>query len=153
MNQIRETTASVSSKICFLSVYSTRESGWRRGRNLLYNEPDGVVVHPLSVKFLWLLQFEPQPEQTERRNDPKAQHDSPRRSQMVLGENQNQDHWNERSDNVSKVDLEIGEHDKPPISMPFFEFSRALSGCNTSSGILPSDPDAHEESIRGQRGE
>lgn len=107
-------------------------------------------MHALAVEFLRLLQLDPQIHQTERRDHPQPESNTPRRTKVILGEDQDQDHRRESGDNVSGIDLKVCKHNKPAIPMATLEFTRALGGGDRAGRILATNANSQKESIRGQ---
>ena len=55
---------------------------------------------------------------------------------MVVRASQDYNHRYERGGNEPDVYLDIGEHDKPPIPMPLFQFASALRTGYTASRVF-----------------
>jgi hypothetical protein len=110
-------------------------------------------VHALTVKFLGLVQFESEIEQAQWRDDAETQGHTPGRTQVVLGENQDQDHGRQSRSNETEIDLQIGEHDEPAVPVALFQFAAALGCGNRPGGILSSNTNTQEEAIGGKGSE
>lgn len=96
--------------------------------SLLDDQPNRVFVHPFPVELLRFLQLQPQVEQAEGRDDTQTQSHTPRSTEVVLSEDQNQDHGDQVRDDETGVDLEVGEHDEPAVAMALLELAGALCG-------------------------
>lgn len=110
-------------------------------------------MHALAVKFLGLVQFESEIEQAQWRDDAETQGHAPSRAQVVLSENQDQDHGRQSRSNETEIDLQIGEHNEPAVPVALFQFAAALGCGNRPGGILSSNTNAQEEAIGGKGSE
>lgn len=108
-------------------------------------------MHTLPVKLLRLLQFEPQVEQAERRNHAKAQGDTPDSAQVVLGEDQDDDHGHQAGQYEAQVDHKVREEDEPAVALTLGQLPGAFGGRDGAGRILTTDTDTQEEPVRGQR--
>lgn len=57
----------------------------------------------------------------------------------------------EMSGNSPQVDLDVGKQDEPPVPRATLQFTRALCATHTASGILSTNADTKEETVRGER--
>lgn len=55
---------------------------------------------------------------------------------MGVGARQDNDHGNKGRGNESNIDLNVGEHDEPSVSMPFLELSGTFGACDTASWVF-----------------
>jgi hypothetical protein len=72
----------------------------------------------LLRKGFWFLQFETQVHQTQRRNRAQGEGQPPDKFKVVRRYPGN-NHRYESSNDEAKVDLNVGEQDKPPVALAF----------------------------------
>lgn len=107
-------------------------------------------MHTFSVELLRLLQLEPQIQQTERRNHTKAQGDTPNGTQVVLGEDQDDNHRNQAGQYKAQVDHKVGKDDEPAVALTLGQLPGAFGRGDGARRILTADANAQEETVRGQ---
>lgn len=117
------------------------------------DQPDRELMHTFPVELLWFFQFQSQIKQTKGWDYAQPQGYTPDKAQMVLGTYQDQDHRNQGGDNICKVDLEIGEHNEPPIPMSFLQFACVFRSCDRSGRIFSTNSNSQEETISRQGSE
>ena len=91
----------------------------------LDNQPPGKLGHALSFEFLWLPQLDSQIKQTQRRNGTQTEGNAPGSTHVLFRKDQHENHRHKGRENSSKVDLEVGEEDKPPVPMAALELAGA----------------------------
>ena len=100
-----------------------------------------------------LLQLDSQPEKAQGRDDTKSERHSPCSAQVVLGEDEDEDHWHESCNNESSVDGEICREYEISIAVTLLQLASSLSARHTACRIFASDTDTKQEAISGQGSE
>ena len=56
-------------------------------------------------------------------------------------------HWDKSGNDKAKIDLHVGEHDEPAVTVTMLQLAGVLSTRNRSGGIFASDADTDEKAI------
>lgn len=113
----------------------------------LEDQSQWKYAHALTVEFLGLLHLVTEVDQTQGRNDTQAQADTPGRSQMILSANQTHNHGHQSRHYEPKVDLEVSEHDEPPVAVALLELAGILCTGDRASRIFTTNADSDEKPI------
>ena len=107
-----------------------------------HNQPDNqppwraAVPHRFTFELFRLVELDSQPQEAQRWNDAESETNAPSCTKVVFGSDQNEDHGHEGCYDESDVDLNVGEHDEPSVTMASLQFTGALGASHTSSGIF-----------------
>ena len=69
---------------------------------------------------------------------------------MVLGEDEDKDHWHKSCNNESSINGEVCGEYEPSIAVTFLQLPRSLGARHTACGIFASDTDAKQEAVSRQ---
>lgn len=110
-------------------------------------------MHPLPVELFRLLQLEPQVQQTEWREHSQPQSNPPHRTEVILGEDQDQDHGDERRDDKAKIDDKVGKEDEPTVAVARFELTGTFSRRDRTGRVLAANPNTQKETVSRESSE
>ena len=94
------------------------------------------IFHGLPVELFGFVELQTEIDQTERWYHPNSKAYPPRGSQMAFRAGEHHNHRNEARGKNPNVDLDVREHDEPPIPMPLLQFPRTFSACDATGGIF-----------------
>lgn len=142
-----------SSKTCSLSSVTVGNEIFRQAQNLLENQPVRVFVHPLPVELFRLVQLDPQVQQTEWRDHSQPQSNPPDRTEVILGEDQDQDHGDEIRDDKAKIDDEVGKEDEPTVAVARFELTGTFGRRDRTGRVLAANTNTQKETVSRESSE
>ncbi|RDW61949.1 hypothetical protein BP6252_11382 [Coleophoma cylindrospora] len=111
-----------------------------------------VFGHLGAVVLLGLVDLGTGDQQENGQDGGDAEADTPRRSQVVLGGCEHDDHGNQRSGGESQIELEVGCEDEPPVTRAGLQLDRGLGCGYTTCGVFSTNAHTDEHTVCRQRG-